>query len=210
MLRHTCMCLFSKCCKCFKCFKNKHNNISNINHSREINTPIIPHNINNTNNTNNIINIHIINNDSEDESITESITESLPESLPESIQQNIIIFNTNTIIKSDDIRIPEPINDIPIYTNEINTPINTPINTHYNNQSNIQQVEHIEHKDDINDNEEQYTIIHTNTQQDTTPPDSGLTIVDFYNISMNDDYEYSSDTEEYIKVLESIKIPYTQ
>ena len=144
MLRHTCMCLFSKCCNCFK---NKLIYTHNITHSREIITPII---LDNTNNTNNI---HIINNDSDNdsdsiytqESNTKSITESLPESIAdyldesinERIQQNIIIFNNNIIIKDDDIRIPELINDIPIHTN---THINTHINTPY-----------IEHKDD-NDN----------------------------------------------------------
>ena len=201
MLRRTCMCLFSKCCNCFK---NKQIYTSNITHSREINTPIIPHNINNTNN---IISINIINdasdNDSVQESTTESINESTTESINESIQQNIIIFNNNTIIKSDDIRIPEPINDI--HTDE-QIIINTPINTH------IQLVQHNDnHNDTHTDNEEQYTIIynqHTNIQNDTTQ--DNLTTVDVYNISMNDDYEYSSDTEEYINVLESINIPYTQ
>jgi hypothetical protein len=192
------MCLFSKCCNYFK---NKQIYTSNITHSREINTHIIPHNTNN----NNII--HIINHDSEQESITESINESInesiTESITESIQQNIIIFNNNTIIKSDDIRIPEPINDI--HTDE-QIIINTPINTH------IQLVQHNDnHNDTHTDNEEQYTIIynqHTNIQKDTTQ--DNLTTLDVYNISMNDDYEYSSDTEEYINVLESINIPYTQ
>ena len=178
------MCLFSKC---FNYFKNKQPNIS---HSREINTHIIPHNTNNTNNT------HIINHDSEQESITESITES--------IQQNIIIFNTNTIIKSDDIRIPEPINDIHTHEQIL---INTPIQLVQHNDNNNDNDDN-----DNNDNNEQYNIIYnqdTNIQKDTAQ-DNCLTTLDVYNISMNNDYEYSSDTDEYIKVLESIIIPYTQ
>ena len=62
------------------------------------------------------------------------------------------------------------------------------------------------------DNDEHYNIIHnqhTNTHPDTQT-DISLNNNDFYNISIHDDYEYSSDTEEYIKVLESINIPYTQ